>query len=125
MNAKSEYMIVKQLNMTISANLISIRKTRRLSQREIAEILSVKQSSYSNMETGTTPISGVNLGVLADFYDISVAWFFQNHRTAVADAGLPAGFYEMRVGELEAKVRYMDAKIESLLARNGSQTDEI
>ena len=118
-------MIVKQLNTIISANLISIRNARRLSQREVAEVLSVKQSSYSNMETGITPISGVNLGLLADFYDIPVAWFFQNHRTAATDSRLPTGFYEMRVGELEAKVKYMDAKIESLLARNGNRADEI
>ncbi|MFC3198295.1 helix-turn-helix domain-containing protein [Parapedobacter deserti] len=133
--------MVKQLKNIICTNLVRIRKKRRFSQREVAAILSIKQSSYSNIEAGYTPISGVCLGLLADFYGIPVQWFFHLDEAAMTDSiqtstqqeqlkeqlhvyKALSGVYEKRIGELEAKVKQKNAKIESLLAGNGHDMEE-
>ncbi|MBD5451284.1 MAG: helix-turn-helix transcriptional regulator [Lachnospiraceae bacterium] len=43
-------------------------------QNQVAEITGISQPILSNLETGEREPSLENLGVLADFYEVSVDW---------------------------------------------------
>jgi len=68
------------LNAIISRNLLLVRQQRRLSQTEVAAVLRIKQPSYNRMESGKTHISADQLAMLAEFYDLFVAAFFNESR---------------------------------------------
>lgn len=52
--------------------LREIREDRQLSQRQLAEILNVKQNTYSQYETGKRQIPVAMLITLANYYNVSV-----------------------------------------------------
>ena len=52
--------------------LKDIREDRDVKQKELAELLSIKQNTYSQYENGKREISLEMLCKLADFYDTSV-----------------------------------------------------
>ena len=52
--------------------LRDLREDRDLKQRQIAELLSVGQTTYSRYESGELDIPSAALIKLADFYDVSV-----------------------------------------------------
>jgi len=70
--------MIQKIRDIICANLVRIRVSRRYSQREISSVLSIKQPSYRNIEMGHTLISAAQLAVLANFYRLPVALFYQN-----------------------------------------------
>ena len=53
-------------------NLRAIREDKDLKQKDIAEVLSVSQNTYSQYETGVIPITAEPLIKLAEFYGVSV-----------------------------------------------------
>ena len=53
-----------------------LRKNKGLKQQEIAELLGVKQNTYSDWENGKTDPSFENLVKLADLLDVSLDWLF-------------------------------------------------
>lgn len=57
--------------MDISEKLRELRTERGLTQQSLAEILNVKQNTYSQYETGQRQIPIGLLIVLANFYDVS------------------------------------------------------
>lgn len=52
--------------------LREIREDRQLSQRQLAEILNVKQNTYSQYETEKRQIPVAMLIILANYYNVSV-----------------------------------------------------
>lgn len=52
--------------------LRDLREDRDLSQKDIAELLSVSQATYSRYESGILDIPSISLIKLADFYKVSV-----------------------------------------------------
>lgn len=52
--------------------LREIREDRQLSQRQLAEILNVKQNTYSQYETEKRQIPVAMLVTLANYYNVSV-----------------------------------------------------
>ena len=52
--------------------LREIREDRQLSQRQLAEILNVKQNTYSQYETEKRQIPVAMLITLANYYNVSV-----------------------------------------------------
>ena len=52
--------------------LKKIREEKGFSQKQIAEILQIKQNTYSQYETGTRQIPIESLIILAKFFDVSV-----------------------------------------------------
>lgn len=52
--------------------LREIREARQLSQRQLAEILNVKQNTYSQYETEKRQIPVAMLITLANYYNVSV-----------------------------------------------------
>ncbi len=53
-------------------NLRAIREDKDLKQKDIAEVLSVSQNTYSQYETGVIPITAETLIKLAEFYGVSI-----------------------------------------------------
>lgn len=120
-----------QLKSNVAVNLMRVRVARRCSQREIAAVLSIKQSSYRDIEIGNTQINAVRLAILADFYRIPVQAFFEKGMATDAavyndkETGQRMNerlfyyktlidVYSKRLAELESKLRRRDAKIEAL-----------
>ena len=63
--------------MTIfTERLKELRKNKGLKQREIAELLGVKQNTYSDWENGKTEPSFENLIKLADLLEVTLDWLF-------------------------------------------------
>lgn len=53
-------------------NIRNLREDKDLKQRQLAEVLSVSQNTYSQYETGLIALTADNLVKLADFYEVSV-----------------------------------------------------
>ncbi|WP_312159605.1 helix-turn-helix transcriptional regulator [Oscillibacter sp.] len=53
-------------------NLRDLREDHDLCQRDIAELLSVSQATYSRYESGILDVPSISLIKLADFYKVSV-----------------------------------------------------
>lgn len=56
--------------------LREVRKSKKLTQQEIAELLGVKQNTYSDWENGKTEPSFENLIKLADLLEVTLDWLF-------------------------------------------------
>lgn len=56
----------------IYPNIRALREDRDLKQREVAEILNIAQSTYSQYENGQIEWTAPDLVKLADFYGVSV-----------------------------------------------------
>ena len=54
--------------------LISARKKTGLSQYEVAEETGIARSTIASYETARTQPDIENLGILADFYNVSTDW---------------------------------------------------
>lgn len=59
---------------TFAQKLAQARKDAGYTQRQIAEILNMKQATIASYETGRTQPDIESLGKLADFYCVSVDW---------------------------------------------------
>ncbi len=59
---------------TFSQKLAQARKDAGYTQRQIAELLNMKQATLASYETGRTQPDIETLGKLADFYAVSVDW---------------------------------------------------
>lgn len=57
-------------------NIKRLRKNKGLKQQEIADILGIKQNSYSDWENGKTEPSYENLVKLADLFEVSLDSLF-------------------------------------------------
>lgn len=55
----------------ISENLMSLRKQRNLTMRDVAEKVGVSLSAYQKYENGTRDVSTEMLSKLADFYGVT------------------------------------------------------
>ena len=58
--------------MILGENLKNLRKVKRVSQGELAEILHLSLKTISHWETGYTEPSITQLIALADFFDVSI-----------------------------------------------------
>lgn len=59
---------------TFAQKLVQARKNAGYTQRQVAEILNLKQSTIAGYEIGRTEPDIETLGKLADFYCVSVDW---------------------------------------------------
>lgn len=61
---------------TFGPALYELRKARRLSQKELADAVGIKQSTLANYESQATNISPKNLVKLAGFFHVPISRFF-------------------------------------------------
>lgn len=59
---------------TFHLKLAKARKNAGYSQREAASLLGISKSTIASYETGRTQPDIESLGILADFYEVSVDW---------------------------------------------------
>lgn len=59
---------------SFAKKLISARKKTGLSQYEVAEETGIARSTIASYETARTQPDIENLGILADFYNVSTDW---------------------------------------------------
>ena len=60
--------------MTIAEKLKTVRKIKRLSQEDVAELLKTTQQQYSKYETGVVEIPVHHILTLCRYYGISSDW---------------------------------------------------
>lgn len=53
-------------------NLKQLREQRKISQQELARVLNIKQTTYSNYENGKTQPDLELLKKIADYFDVSL-----------------------------------------------------
>ena len=53
-------------------NIKSLRKENNKTQKDLAELLCIRQNSYQRYETGETEPNITNLIKLADYYNVSI-----------------------------------------------------
>lgn len=58
--------------MIFGENLKNLRRVKRVSQGELAEVLHISLKTVSHWETGYTEPSITQLIALADFFDVSI-----------------------------------------------------
>lgn len=71
-----------QLKTTIGLNLRSARDSKKLTQRELAQMLDTDAFQISRWEKGRVRPSDVALFRLADALDVDYAWFFTQQAQA-------------------------------------------
>jgi transcriptional regulator with XRE-family HTH domain len=82
-----------------TANMISLRKARGLTQDEIARMVGINQRQYSNIERGASFITVDKIEALAGFYNVSADYILGLTKTPsltgpeAADAALVAELY--------------------------------
>lgn len=59
-----------------ASKLKKARENTGFTQREVAKETKIPQSTIANYETGRTQPDIENIGILADFYEVSVDWLF-------------------------------------------------
>ena len=59
------------------------KKRKKLTQKELAEQIGIKQNSYSDWENGKTEPSFENLIKLADLLEVSLDWLFGREQMKV------------------------------------------
>lgn len=64
--------------MTLATKLVSLRKAKGLTQRELAEKLNVSRQAISRWEVGAAVPSTDNLKVLGDLYDVPVDYLLND-----------------------------------------------
>jgi len=62
----------QSIYFTIGKNLASLRKSKKLKQRELAELLGIERSNYAYYESGGHKIPLDILVKLADYYGVSL-----------------------------------------------------
>lgn len=62
--------------MIFSERLKTLRKEKKLTQKELAEQIGISQKSYSHWESGKNEPSLENLIKLADLLEVSLDWLF-------------------------------------------------
>lgn len=60
--------------------LREVRKSKKLTQKELAEQIGIKRNTYSDWETGKNESSFENLVKLADLLEVSLDWLFGRDR---------------------------------------------
>jgi transcriptional regulator with XRE-family HTH domain len=63
-------------DVMLGTKLQSIRKQKKINQEEVAQFLDVKRQTYSAYERGVSVPDSLTLKKLADFFEISVEYFF-------------------------------------------------
>lgn len=58
------------------ARLREVRKSKKITQQELADRLGIKRNTYSDWENGKTEPTFEILVKLADLFDVSLDWLF-------------------------------------------------
>lgn len=95
--------------LRFGANLANLRKSRGLSQKDVASALGIVQSTYAGWETGARKVQLSAILQLSDFFNVSVDTLTGSRTTAAPGSGEPSvKCYEseqVTLGEVVKKYR--------------------
>lgn len=110
-------------NTSIKNNIYNIRKSRKMTQEEVANLLEISVTAYRELERGNTSIVNPNVVKLADAMDISteelVLGYYptQAQDISVEDVreeyGSKVDMLERRIAQLEKLVDSLEETIAS------------
>lgn len=79
----------KLMVMNMLSNLAMLRKSRKMSQKELAEQFNINQNTVSRWENGDRQIDLVTLKALADFFNVSIDYLLGVETKNISDKSLP------------------------------------
>lgn len=97
-----EYNFNERRGTMVAAQLASIRKSRRLTMKEVAESLNISLSAYQKYENGTRDVSTEMLSKLADFYNVTTDYLLGRNTDEPKTIDCLAG--EFNMSALEKKI---------------------
>ncbi len=65
--------------MKIGDQIRAVRKRKKVTQEELAEVLNISQKAYSKIENGETALKVKRLKKIANYLNVSTAYFFENN----------------------------------------------
>ena len=65
----------------------AVRKSKRINQEEVARYLDVKRQTYSAYERGVSVPDSLTLKKLADFFEVSIEYFFDYEGNVMNGSG--------------------------------------
>ena len=71
----------------IGKRLQAVRKSKRINQEEVARYLDVKRQTYSAYERGVSVPDSLTLKKLADFFEVSMEYFFDYEGNVMSGSG--------------------------------------
>ncbi len=108
-------------NLTIKENIRKIRKSRKLTQEEMANMLDISLTAYRDLEKGNTNIVNANLIRIANILDTSTEELVLGYRPVQsegrqikdvqAEYGGKMAIMERRISDLEKLVETLDETI--------------
>ena len=76
-------------NLTYSINLFNLRKSKNLTQQDVANALNISQQSYQKYEKSITEPSVDSLIKLSEFYNISIDEILGNEKYLKNEISIP------------------------------------
>ncbi len=70
--AKQFLILRNKINNMKTNNLRTLRKKRKLSQKQLSELINISQSMISNIESGRSRLDVETASMFARFYDVSI-----------------------------------------------------
>ncbi len=108
-------------NLTIKENIRKIRKARKLTQEEMANMLDISLTAYRDLEKGDTNIVHTNLMRIADLLETSTEELVLGYRPVQAEGrqiedvqaeyGGRISVMEKRIADLEKLVQSLEETI--------------
>lgn len=110
-------------NTSIKNNIYNIRKSRKMTQEEVANLLEISVTAYRELERGNTSIVNPNVVKLADAMDISteelVLGYYPTQAQDISvedireEYGSKVDILERRIAQLEKLVDSLEETIAS------------
>lgn len=104
-------------NNSIKDNIRRIRKTRHLTQEDVALRLGISLTAYRDLERGNTAIVNTNIGKLAEHLDTTTEELvlgYKPYPQATKSLEDMKGQYQSRVGVLEKQVEDLERLVRTL-----------
>jgi transcriptional regulator with XRE-family HTH domain len=104
-------------NHSIKDNIRRIRKTRKLTQEEVAARLGISLTAYRDLERGTTAIVNGNLGRLAEEFETSTEELVLGYKPSQQASRTLEEVkvqYQSRVTLLEKQVKDLEKLVKTL-----------
>ncbi len=104
-------------NLTIKDNIRKIRKARRLTQEEMANMLDISVTAYRDLEKGETNIVNANILKIADLLEMPTEEIFLGYRPIQAE-GMHVeeihAEYNGRIAVMERRIADLEKMVETL-----------
>ena len=104
-------------NISIKANIRKIRKERKKTQEEMADMLSISLNAYRDLERGSTSIMNSNVIRIAELLDTSTEEIVLGYRPVPMPGKKLEEMkaeYSDRISSLEKEVEYLRKLVKSL-----------